>query len=67
MNDDLNAPDILTELELAMTMFDVASVTTIDANAQRDLENSHKAYDTVLHLSPKLQLNRTNDSRAMKA
>ena len=52
MNDDLNAAG-----PTAVTMFDAASTTTIEATARQDLENSHKGYDTVLHLSPKLQLN----------
>ena len=58
--DVLNAASIefvLTDLDIAMTLMDVASTTTVDETAQRNHQNARTAYDSMLRLLPHIKLN----------
>ncbi|MBV8827719.1 MAG: hypothetical protein JO108_00675 [Acidobacteriaceae bacterium] len=47
---------LLTDLDVALTFMDAAETTESKEHAQRDHQNARSAYDTVLRLLPKLQL-----------
>jgi hypothetical protein len=52
---------LLNDLDLAMTLLDVASTTIVDETAKRNHQNAHKAYDVVVcHLS-KVKLNASQE------
>jgi hypothetical protein len=38
---------LLSDLDIAITLLDVASTTSVDETPQRNHENAHKAYDAV--------------------
>ena len=59
LEDEVNETSVeflLNDLDLAMTMLDVAETTTIKESAQRNHQNARNAYDTVLRLSSRLKL-----------
>ena len=59
LEDEINETSVeflLNDLDVAMTMLDVAETTTIKETAQRNHQNARKAYDTVLRLLPQLKL-----------
>jgi hypothetical protein len=47
---------LAADLDLALTLMDVAETTRNKERAQRDHQNARTAYDTALRLLPKLQL-----------
>jgi len=48
---------LLSDLDVAMTLLDVASITTIEENAQRSFQKACQAYDFVINRLSKIKLN----------
>jgi len=48
---------LLSDLDVAITLLDVASTTSVEETAQRNHENARKAYDAVLYHLSKVKLN----------
>ena len=45
---------LITDLDVALTFLDVASVTNSQETQRRNLEHAREAYDTVIHLLPRI-------------
>jgi hypothetical protein len=52
-----NIDFLLSDLDVAMTFLDVASITTVEENAQRSRQKAYKAYDFVINRLSKIKLN----------
>ena len=52
---------LLSDLDVAMTLLDVASTTTVEETAQRNHQNARKAYDVIAVQLSKVKLNASQE------